>query len=299
MALLEINFLSQSLLRPVTFTAILPCDKLPLPGQKPNVKYPLKTLYLLHGIAGNDKDFVTGTRIRRWAEEKNLAVIMPAGENNFYTDKDDAQEYYGRFIGEELVKFTRTMFPLSDKREDTFIAGLSMGGYGAILNGLKYSDTFGYIGGFSTAVFLEDIAEWTNLIQGLYWKPSFYDLALGKRETLLGGELDLKYVIEQLLCTGRPLPRLYLAIGTEDFLYERNQEFRSFLTEKGIPFTYEEGPGGHDWDFWDTCLKRFIDWLPLEEASAGMSSGNVSRSLDKVTVEVTEYTKVTKFVETA
>lgn len=146
---------------------------------------------------------------------------------------------------------------------------------------------------------MEDIAEWTNLIQGLYWKPSFYDLALGKRDTLIGGDLDLKYVIQQKLQKNETLPQLYLAVGTEDFLYERNQEFRVFLTSNNVPFTYEEGTGGHDWDFWDTYLKRFIDWLPLDAGSAGMSSGNVAHSIDTVTVEVTEYKKVTTFVETA
>ncbi len=73
----------------------------------------------------------------RWAEEKNLAVIMPSGDNQFYIDKEDTEEYYGEYVGKELVEFTRKMFPLSEKKEDTFIAGLSMGGYGALINGLS------------------------------------------------------------------------------------------------------------------------------------------------------------------
>lgn len=69
-----------------------------------------------------------------------------------------------------------------------------------------------------------------------------------------------------------------MAIGTDDFLYERNQEYRKFLTEEGVDFTYEEGPGGHEWDFWDMQLKKFVDWLPLSKAQQGLNSGNVRHS---------------------
>ncbi len=139
-------------------------------------------MYLLHGGYGNHTDYVSGTRIRRWAEEKNLAVIMPSGDNQFYIDKEDTEEYYGEYVGKEHVEFTRKMFPLSEKKEDTFIAGLSMGGYGALINGLKYADTFGYIGTFSAGLVLKDIIEETDLIKGIGWQPSFYDRVFGKRK---------------------------------------------------------------------------------------------------------------------
>ncbi|MCD8069530.1 MAG: hypothetical protein LUE87_11760 [Lachnospiraceae bacterium] len=84
MALLEVNFVSKTLFRAVTFKAILPVDKLMPPGTKKTEEpKSFKTLYLLHGLLGNQEDWVSGTRIQRWAEEKDLAVIMPAGENEF------------------------------------------------------------------------------------------------------------------------------------------------------------------------------------------------------------------------
>ena len=95
---------------------------------------------------------MNGTRIQAWAEANDLAVIMPSGENRFYLDDEKSGELYGEFIGKELVEFTRKLFPLSDKREDTFIAGLSMGGYGAIRNGLKYAENFGCVIGLSAAL---------------------------------------------------------------------------------------------------------------------------------------------------
>lgn len=265
MALIEVDFISNSLMRTVPFQAIIPADKLALPGQKISVKPPFKTLYLLHGSYGNHMDFISGTRIQRWAESRNLAVIMPACDNQFYIDKEDTDEYYGRYVGQELVEFTRKLFPLSDKREDTFIAGISMGGYGALINGLKYADTFGYIGAFSPGLILEDIINETDLIKEIGWKSSFYDRAVGKKETILGSDKDYYFLIEELQRQRRQIPKMFLSIGREDFLYTRNQEYCRFLSERNVDYVYEEGRGSHEWDFWDRCLKKFLEWLPLED----------------------------------
>ena len=135
MALVQVNFISKMLSRTVTFNAIIPLDKISFGEEEVAEEKPLKTLYLLHGAFGNYTDYLSGTRIQRWAEEHNLAVIMPSGENQFYVDKPSRGENYGAYVADELVEFTRKMFPLSHKKEDTFIAGLSMGGYGALING--------------------------------------------------------------------------------------------------------------------------------------------------------------------
>ena len=141
MALIQVNYLSRSLMRTVPLHVILPVDKISFEtmdyANRKDQKF--KTLYLLHGIFGNYTDWVSGTRIQRWAEEKNLAVVMPSGDNAFYINTNMPTFDYEQFIAKELVDVTRRMFPLSDKREDTFIAGLSMGGYGALINGMKYN----------------------------------------------------------------------------------------------------------------------------------------------------------------
>ena len=120
MALMEVNFFSKALMRPITMNVILPADKVFFEEETEEDNKPFKTLYLLHGVMGNYTDWVTGTCIKRWAEEKNLAVVMPSGANMFYMDHPDANENYSEFIGKELVKITRRMFPLSHKKEDTF-----------------------------------------------------------------------------------------------------------------------------------------------------------------------------------
>ena len=116
---------------------------------------PFKTLFLLHGITGNHTDFISETRIRALAEEHNLAVIMPSGYNAFYLDQPESHNYYGSFVGEELVRMARSMFPLSTRREDTFIGGVSMGAYGALRNGLHYCENFGAIVALSSAMVVD------------------------------------------------------------------------------------------------------------------------------------------------
>ena len=103
MALIQCNFISKSLMRTVPIQVVLPTDKLTFPGQPAPEEKPLKTLYLLHGIFGNYTDWVSGTRIQSWAEERNLAVVMPSGDNQFYVDNPRSNALYGAFIGRELV----------------------------------------------------------------------------------------------------------------------------------------------------------------------------------------------------
>lgn len=269
MALLQVNYLSCALFRTVPLNVILPTDKidyatgtyLSTSGQK------FKTLYLLHGLLGNYTDWVSGTRIQRWAEEKNLAVVMPSGDNSFYFKGPAPMNDYERFIGEELLAVTRRMFPLSDKREDTFIAGLSMGGYGAIRNGIVFSEKFSHVAGLSSAVhFLEDPPE-DHFTKGFFADPA----AAAKTN------LNVKVAFEELLAEGRRQPRFYLSCGRKDDLMPANESFRDFLMERGADVTWDEEPNaGHEWDFWDSQIKKVLDWLPLGSASAGLGSGNVN-----------------------
>ena len=275
MALVEVNFMSKSLLRSVTFTAIIPADKFVI-GEESSEPKQYKTLYLLHGGFGHHLDYISGTRIQRWAEENDLAVIMPTGENQFYVDKPERGEYFGAFVAKELVDFTRKMFPLSDKREDTFIAGLSMGGYGALINGLKYHETFSHIGAFSPALMNEELADGdvTKLV-GDIWQPGFYENVMGGLDTVKNSDKDYRYLIETLIAEKANIPDIYMAIGTSDFLLPPVRSYHDFLTSKDVPVTYIEDDGGHEWDFWDTYLKDFLDWLPLEAGEQGLNSGNV------------------------
>ncbi len=274
MALIKVDFFSQSLMRTVTIQAILPVDKILEVGEELPSPKPFKTLYLLHGIFGNDMDWVSGTRIQRWAQDYNVAVIMPAGENKFYVDNERSHEYYSRFIGEELVDMTRRLFPLSHQREDTFIAGLSMGGYGAIVNGLKYHQTFGYIAGLSSALILNMIVKSKDGDNIPYMnKRSYLESVFGPIDQLIGSDKDYKALIEQI--SQKDIPHIYMACGSEDFLLKENRDYVKYLKAHHIAVTYEEGPGGHEWDFWDKYILKVLEWLPLTDKKEGLSSGHV------------------------
>lgn len=274
MAIIEVNFISKCLMRTVTFNAIIPVDKFGPQTENAEQK-PLKTLYLLHGIFGNYTDWVNGTRIQAWAEANDLAVIMPSGENRFYLDDEKSGELYGEFIGKELVEFTRKLFPLSDKREDTFIAGLSMGGYGAIRNGLKYAENFGCVIGLSAALVHDTWKDADNSAPIFTFRRNYYEAIFGEYDKVKGSDKDPKALLLKLKEEGRPVPKMYLCCGTEDGLVTANRDFRDFLNENGVDLTYVEGPGKHDWVFWDTYIKKVLDWLPLNRTGAGINSGNV------------------------
>lgn len=274
MALGTFNIFSKHLRRTVTFNVILPSDKLVFGEMKQEiVKGPYKTLYLLHGIFGNYTDWVSGTRIQKWAEDQNLAVIMPSGDNKFYVDNELSGEYYSKFIGEELVDVTRRMFNLSHKKEDTFIAGLSMGGYGAMTNGLKYANTFGYVAALSAAFILEAFANTKEGDKSSILSRNELISVFGDLDKLVGSDKDYKVHAKNLKKDDRP--HIYIACGTEDHLIKANREFRDYLLDLEFDVKYEEGPGDHDWIFWDTYIYKVLQWLPLDSKIEAISSGNV------------------------
>lgn len=223
MATFQVNFMAETLGRIVTCYVILPTDKAYFPGMPAREKgKPYKTLYLLHGITGNYTDWLHGTAIQRWAEEMDLAVVMPSGDNSFYLDSG-VYHMYGEFIGKELIEFTRKSFPLSDKREDTYIGGLSMGGFGALRNGLKYHDTFGAIIALSGGFILDE----TVLVP--VEQPRFPSETMEYRKSVFGEDLEAaltsdknpKYLIEEMSKQGISFPDIFMACGTEDFLLEK------------------------------------------------------------------------------
>ena len=274
MALIQVNYLSKALFRTVPVNVIIPSDKISFETMDylpvPEGGYP--TLYLLHGLLGNYTDWVSGTRIQRWAEDAGLAVVMPSGDNSFYVNGQTANNDYGAFIGEELPRVMRQMFPLSHRREDTFIAGLSMGGFGAIRNGMKHAETFSRIIGLSAAIHFFDPD---------YESVAGEESAFGSLAEAAETDKNHHVVLEQLkerVATGEvEAPAFYLACGTQDSLMGVNRSFRADVEAAGFDVTWDVEDRGHDWDFWDSQIKKVIDWLPLDRAEGGMGSGNVTK----------------------
>lgn len=261
MAILQVDFLSKTLKRHVTFNAIVPVDTADIPGQEKTYEGPIKSLYLLHGISGNQTAWISGSRIDRFAQMSNIAVFMPAGENSFYLDDENRGELYGEYIGHELVEFTRKMFPVSERREDTFIGGLSMGGYGAIRNGLKYADNFSRIIALSSALITKNIAGAPVDFKDDIGDYKYYKSIFGDLNQLLGSDKDPEALINMLKKKKAAIPKMYMACGTQDFLLNENRDFHNFLVSENIDHTYVESPGIHDWVFWNEHIEKAIEWL--------------------------------------
>lgn len=259
MALLQVDFRSESLKRAVSFQVILPVE---------NFEGPYPTLYLLHGLTDNSNAWLHHTRIRMWAEESGLAVVMPSGENSFYLDipvKDGCLGDFGAYIGEELVAATREMFPLSHKREETYIAGLSMGGYGACRNGLKYCDTFGKAAILSGAVhFFEYPEEWVRTQGNVMGELQNIGDLHTMRETDRNPRYLIRRIQEQNAADGHNhFPAFYVACGLQDALLDANRSIAEALRLAGADVCYEEGDGIHDWYFWDEYIRHVLRWLNI------------------------------------
>ncbi|WP_320128272.1 alpha/beta hydrolase-fold protein [uncultured Sphaerochaeta sp.] len=259
MALLQVNFHSRTLNRIETFNALLPMDAQKEVRDKKSFERPVKSFYLLHGYSGNYTDWLGGSRIQELSEKYNFAVFMPSGNNSFYLDDADKGELYGEYVGNELVEFTRSMFPLSEKREDTCIGGFSMGGYGALRTGLKYN-CFGNIIALSSALILHNIAGITSDYKDFLADYRYYLRVFGNLDSLLGSDKDPEALIRKLKMDNVVIPNIYMACGTEDFLIEENRHYHEFLTEENVEHVYIEAPGIHNWDFWIEYIHKAILW---------------------------------------
>lgn len=265
MAIIQAEFDSKELKRTVSFRAVLPIEKFEGP-------YP--TLYLLHGLGGNSARWLHYTNIRYLAESSGLAVIMPSGENAFYLDvpvKNGCYGDFGAYVGDELVKVTREMLPLSKEREDTFIAGMSMGGYGALRNGLKYHSTFGKIAVFAGAVhfyeYARDLVKTNGNIMGEL--EDFGDL-----DATEDTDRNPRFIINGLKKLNEQdgidrFPEIYMTCGTSDALLGANESLYNALRDAGAQVQWHPVEGAHDAAFCDRQLPDVIKWLAPKAKKRG------------------------------
>ncbi|AIQ49679.1 esterase [Paenibacillus sp. FSL R7-0273] len=264
MALIECRFYSDVLGLSTSMTVILPqqtTTQIGLNNVKRGNLHP--TLYLLHGLSDDDSIWLRRTSIERYAAELGIAVVMPQVHRSFYTDMAEGGRYW-TFISEELPALARSFFPLSAKREDNFVAGLSMGGYGAMKLGLRKPEAFAAAASLSGAL---DMANHFMNRDDASKRSIEYELIFGK-EDITGTPNDLLWLLREVDQSNGPKPLLYQCCGTEDFLYEDNQVFRAACAETSLSLTYEEGPGEHEWGYWDAKIQDVLKWLPLGKSSS-------------------------------
>ncbi len=267
MAILDISFASNALKRKTSMKVILPIDPYDVYSGKA-AEYddePMKSLYLLHGYGGDATDWLNNTDIETYAVKHHLAVFLPNGENSFYVDSV-ARGPWESYVANELVPFTRRMFNVSRKAQDTFIAGNSMGGFGALNLGIGHPETFGKVAAFSSALILRNINGIEPGYSDLIADYDYYRAVFGDLSCVAGGGNDPLVRMDAALCENSLQP-LYMACGSKDFLLGENRSFVSDARECGADLIYEEHEGSHDWTFWNTHIEKAIEWMFEEEGN--------------------------------
>src|SRR5512140_1139055 len=256
MILSEVNFFSESLGMRSTLGIILPQRLLADTAHKRRARY--RTLYLLHGHSDDHTAWQRWTSIERYVEGMNLAVVMPSVHLSFYTDMVHGGNYW-QFISEEVPAVVRDLFPLSRKREDNFVAGLSMGGYGAFKLALTYPDRFAAAASLSGALDISEVVKANDEPDNVAWPASMRNV-FGKLGKVPGSKHDL-FTLAKQAAESETKPRLYQCCGTEDFLYSDNVGFRDYIQTLSFDYTYEEAPGEHNWALWDMMIQNVLAWL--------------------------------------
>ena len=269
MSFIRTEVFSVCLKRNVSLTVILPDDAITGVGVQP----PYKTLYMLHGYSGEGMVLATYLSLRKHSELKGIAIVLPDGYNSFYIDHPERDENYSRFIGEELVAITRRMFPLSDKREDTFIGGISMGGYGSLYNGAKYHETFSKVMAMSPAVDGYDLLE-KHQEGTAGFAPGVFANVYGEADKYYESEYYLQYLYGEL---GAKAPQVWLTCGTEDELvYPVVKKFSEDLDGMGISHVHRFLPGKHELEYWENELDSGFSFL------AGIPEGSRNRLIMEI-----------------
>ncbi len=259
MAHLRVDFFSDSLALSTSMTVLLPqrtTTQIGMTGASTGGPPPV--LYLLHGLSDDDTIWLRRTSIERYAAPLGLAVVMPQVHRSFYADQTYGGRYW-TFLAEELPELVGSWFQVSQRREDTFVAGLSMGGYGALKWGLRQPDRFAAAASLSGAVDVEGLRrrrlrpEDPRLFERIYGDAS----PAGTDDDLLA-----------LLARADPatLPALYVCCGEQDELIGDNRMLVEACAAAAAGVTTSFGPGEHDWAYWDATIQDVLAWLPMRTA---------------------------------
>ncbi len=266
MARFLIEYYSNALHRRTSFYAVIPNDvRKDVPHEETaHTRRPSKALFLLHGYTGRSECWIGEDLLEKY----NIAVFSPTAENSFYTDAEATGRKYETMVAVELVDYVRATFRLALNKEDTFIAGMSMGGYGALHLGLAHPDRFSKIGALSSALIVPEVARMQPGDDNGLGNYAYYSEIFGSplADAVLR-PVNPEVQIRALKEAGEPLPEIYLCCGTEDFLIGPNRAFHGFLEKEGVPHVYVEEPGQHDMVFWQGSIGRILAWMLRDEAA--------------------------------
>jgi putative tributyrin esterase len=239
MALIRVDFAAETLELDTSMTVVMP-DRANPP-----------VLYLLHGLTDDDTAWTRFTSIERYATERGLAVVMPQVHRSFYANEAYGMRFWD-FLSGELPQTVERLFRVSAKRADTFVAGLSMGGYGAFKWALREPHRFAAAASLSGAL---DLA----YIQEFDLRPHMRALVsrVFADRKVAGGDEDLFHLVKK--ADKSDLPRLLLRCGTEDHLVKQNERFVAACRGAKLDLDADFGPGEHVWSYWDQQIQTVLD----------------------------------------
>lgn len=264
---LQVHYHSKILAMDSTMNIIVPTP------QNARETYPV--LWLLHGGGGNENDWLYNTGINRYAQKHNIAVVMPCAGISRYCNMTWGGDYFDALTW-ELPRICRHYLPgMSEERGDNFIAGLSLGGSGAISLGMRCPEQYGYIGVLSASSIiplehLRDKAAGGPTPPGGPGHKSVNMLNFGVEDTgeLVGTEHDVLMHARNIIRDAKPAPKVFHAVGMEDHAYPVGLGLKAFFEGfEGNPFRYEfhTEHGAHSWDFWDKWIAIFLDSIMVEK----------------------------------
>ncbi len=217
---------------------------------------PCKVLYLLHGLTDGSCAWSRFTSIERYARQLGIAVVMPEVHHSFYTDMKYGMNYF-TYVADELPKLVASMFNISLKREDSYIAGLSMGGYGALKIGLSRPDKFCAAAGFSSAIDIE-----RRINEGIWNNEQLKREMVAIFDGVCKEEDNLFWLAENAAKKyPDSLPKVYMACGLGDELLNENHMLRDLISTLPYNFKYEEWEGKHEWAFWDVAVQKALGFF--------------------------------------
>jgi S-formylglutathione hydrolase FrmB len=248
LTVVESKLQSSLLAREVSYRVIVPADY----KRKRSERYPV--IYLLHGLYGHFSNWTDMTDIATYAANYRFIIVMPEGNDGWWTDSVTVPtDRYESYIIRELIPEIDKAYRTIADRDHRFIAGLSMGGYGAIKFGLKYPDMFSLVGSFSGALDAplrdQDGSKlWATLL------PPYGPLGSTTRQ---GNDIFglLRNIPSDRM---KALPFIYLDCGTEDMFITTNRDFDALLLQKKLPHEFRELPGKHEWPYWNQQVQEFL-----------------------------------------
>jgi len=219
--------------------------------------YPV--IYLLHGLTGHFDNWTDKTNLAQYAAKYNYIIVTPEGNNGWYTDSGSVPaDKYESYIIQELIPEIDKKFRTQADRNHRAIAGLSMGGYGAIKFGIKNPEMFALVGSFSGAIGVASLTEKEIGTKGAIAESISGVFGAADSETRKQNDI-FKLVGEMSAEKKGNLPFIYVDCGTEDFLFQNNREFVNLLVEKKVKHEFRQLPGKHDWAFWDAQIQEFLE----------------------------------------